>query len=54
MVVVLAGIILYAFIAARRERLGQVPGPTDRTDPGPAGPVLAGTITDGDHPEGQS
>jgi APA family basic amino acid/polyamine antiporter len=29
MVVVLAGIILYAFIRARRERLGQVPAPID-------------------------
>jgi hypothetical protein len=31
MVVVLAGIILYAFIRARRENLGQVPAPTDLT-----------------------
>ena len=29
MVVVLAGIILYAFIRARRERLGQIPAPVD-------------------------
>ena len=29
MVVVLAGIILYAFLKARRERLGQVPEPAD-------------------------
>jgi len=29
MVVVLAGIILYAFIQARRERVGQVPAPAD-------------------------
>jgi APA family basic amino acid/polyamine antiporter len=31
MVVVLAGIILYAFIRARRENLGQVPAPADLT-----------------------
>lgn len=31
MVVVLAGIILYAFIRARREHLGQIPAPTDLT-----------------------
>jgi hypothetical protein len=30
MVVVLAGIILYAFIRARRENLGQVPVPIDQ------------------------
>jgi APA family basic amino acid/polyamine antiporter len=32
MVVVLAGIILYAFIRARREHLGQIPAPTDLTE----------------------
>jgi hypothetical protein len=31
MVVVLAGIILYAFVRARREHLGQIPAPTDLT-----------------------
>ena len=44
MVVVLAGIILYAFIRARRERLGQVPAPTD----------LVAAVTRGETPEGQS
>ena len=33
MVVVLVGIILYAFLKARRERTGQVPAPAD---PAPA------------------
>jgi APA family basic amino acid/polyamine antiporter len=31
MVILLAGIILYAFIRARREHLGQIPAPTDLT-----------------------
>ena len=44
MVVVLAGIILYAFIRARRERLGQVPAPPD----------IAAAVTRGANPEGQS
>ena len=44
MVVVLAGIILYAFIRARRERLGQVPAPAD----------IAAVVTRGGNPEGQS
>ncbi len=34
MVIVLAGVILYAFIKARRERLGQVGGPRLPADPG--------------------
>jgi basic amino acid/polyamine antiporter, APA family len=44
MVVVLAGIVLYAFIRAHRERLGQVPAPAD----------LAAVVTRGGNPEGQS
>jgi basic amino acid/polyamine antiporter, APA family len=40
MVVVLAGIILYAFIRARRERLGQIPAPAD-----PAAAVISPTPT---------
>jgi basic amino acid/polyamine antiporter, APA family len=44
MVVVLAGIILYAFIRARRERLGQVQAPTD----------LAAAVNRAGNPEGQS
>jgi APA family basic amino acid/polyamine antiporter len=36
MVIVLAGIILYAFLKARRERLGQVPEPADNPLAGPA------------------
>jgi APA family basic amino acid/polyamine antiporter len=45
MVVVLAGVILYAFIRARRERLGQVPATTDHA---PAMVLPVG------NPEGQS
>ena len=44
MVVVLAGAILYAFVRARRERLGQVPAPTD----------LAAAVTRGENSEGRS
>jgi len=44
MVVVLAGIILYAFVRARREHLGQIPAPTD----------IAAAAASGDNPEGQS
>jgi basic amino acid/polyamine antiporter, APA family len=46
MVVVLAGVILYAFLQARRERLGQIPVPTDLTDAvTPDGTVAAGGTT---------
>jgi basic amino acid/polyamine antiporter, APA family len=44
MVVVLIGIILYAFVRARREHRGQIPAPTD----------LTAAVTRGDSPEGQS
>jgi APA family basic amino acid/polyamine antiporter len=44
MVIVLAGVILYAFIRARRERLGQVPAPVD----------IAAAAASGENPEGQS
>ena len=58
MVVVLAGIILYAFIRARRERLGQVPAPADlapatvTTARAAARVAVAGA--DAENPEGQS
>jgi basic amino acid/polyamine antiporter, APA family len=55
MVVVLAGIILYAFIRARRENLGQVPVPIDQ--PGGAGgrpPASQQSLTIAQNPEGQS
>jgi basic amino acid/polyamine antiporter, APA family len=42
-VVVLAGIVLYAFLTARRERSGQIPEPVDNPPDGPAGPAPAGT-----------
>ncbi len=45
MVVVLAGIILYAFVRARRERLGQVPVPAD---------LAAAMIQPVGYPEGRS
>jgi APA family basic amino acid/polyamine antiporter len=35
MVIVLAGIIIYAFVKAQRERAGQVPAPADAPDAGP-------------------
>ena len=44
MVVVLAGIILYAFVRAHREPAGAVPAPAD----------LAAAVTRGENPEGQS
>lgn len=44
MVVVLAGIILYAFVRARRERLGQIPAPAH----------LAAAVTRGGNQGGQS
>jgi APA family basic amino acid/polyamine antiporter len=44
MVVVLAGIILYAFVRARREPAGAAPVPVD----------LAAAVTSGENPEGQS
>jgi APA family basic amino acid/polyamine antiporter len=44
MVVVLVGIILYAFVRAHRERVGQVPVPPDFT----------AAVPSGDTPEGQS
>jgi APA family basic amino acid/polyamine antiporter len=44
MVVVLAGIILYAFLKARRERLGQVAAPVDNApEVGPDGAVVLGS-----------
>jgi hypothetical protein len=46
MVVVLAGIILYAFVRARREHLGQIPAPTDID--------LTAAVIRGENPEGQS
>jgi hypothetical protein len=50
---VLAGIILYAFIRARRERLGQIPAPTD---PATAviPPVISPAISPVISPEGTS
>jgi basic amino acid/polyamine antiporter, APA family len=50
MVVVLAGIILYALIQAHRERTGQIPAPTDLAPPAP----LAPAVIHGENPEGQS
>lgn len=44
MVVVLAGIILYAFVQAHRESTGQIPAPAD----------LAAAATGSENPEGQS
>jgi hypothetical protein len=40
-VIVLAGIILYAFLKARRERLGQVTEPAAVQPAGPAGQSTA-------------
>jgi hypothetical protein len=42
MVIVLVGIILYAFVRAHREHLGQIPAPTDMP------------MTRDENPEGQS
>ena len=41
LILVLAGIILYAFLNARRERLGQIPEPVDNPpdDTGAPGPA---------------
>jgi basic amino acid/polyamine antiporter, APA family len=47
MVVVLLGVILYAFVRAHRERTGQIPAPADIVDLPPAG-------IRGASPEGQS
>jgi basic amino acid/polyamine antiporter, APA family len=44
MVVVLVGIILYAFVRAHRERVGQVPVPADFT----------AAVSSGETPEGRS
>ena len=44
MVVVLAGIIIYAFIGAHRERVGQIPAPVD----------LVGAVAGGENLEGKS
>ncbi len=44
MVVVLAGVIGYAFVRARRESTGQVPAPAD----------LEAAATGGENPEGRS
>jgi APA family basic amino acid/polyamine antiporter len=41
MVVVLAGIVLYAFLKARRERAGQVAEPSDTLPAGPSAPASA-------------
>jgi APA family basic amino acid/polyamine antiporter len=41
--VVLAGIVLYAFLNARRERSGQIPEPVDNPADDPAAPALADT-----------
>ncbi len=58
MVVVLAGIILYAFIQAHRERTGQVPAPADlapatATTARAAAPVAVAAAV-AENPEGQS
>jgi APA family basic amino acid/polyamine antiporter len=42
-VVVLAGIVLYAFLNARRERSGQIPEPVDNPPDDPAAPAPADT-----------
>jgi basic amino acid/polyamine antiporter, APA family len=42
-VVVLAGIVLYAFLTARRERSGQIPEPVDNPPDDPVGPAPADT-----------
>jgi APA family basic amino acid/polyamine antiporter len=43
LILVLAGIVLYAFLNARRERLGQIPEPADNPPDDTAAPVLADT-----------
>jgi basic amino acid/polyamine antiporter, APA family len=42
-VLVLAGVILYAFLSARRERVGQIPEPVDNPPDDPAAPAPADT-----------
>jgi basic amino acid/polyamine antiporter, APA family len=43
LVLVLAGIVLYAFLNACRERLGQIPGPADNPPDDTAAPAPADT-----------
>ena len=43
LILVLAGIVLYAFLNARRERLGQIPEPADNPLDDTAAPVPADT-----------
>ena len=43
LILVLAGIVLYAFLNARRERLGQIPEPADNPPDDTAAPVPADT-----------
>ena len=43
LILVLAGLVLYAFLNARRERLGQIPEPADNPPDDTAAPVLADT-----------
>jgi len=51
MVVVLAGIVLYALVRAHRERTGQIPAPADQ----PATPLAGAPLpAAADNPEGQS
>ena len=42
LIVVLAGIVLYAFLNARREDRGQIPNPVDNLPDGTAAPPPAG------------
>ncbi len=50
MVLVLAGVILYAFIKARRERAGQVPEPADLPPDGAEAAVAPAAVTAGPAP----
>jgi hypothetical protein len=43
LILVLAGIVLYAFLNARRERLGQIPEPADNRPEDTAAPAPADT-----------
>ena len=43
LILVLAGLVLYAFLNARRERLGQIPEPADNPPDDTAAPVPADT-----------
>ena len=43
LILVLAGIILYAFLSARRERLGQIPEPADNPPDDTVAPAAADT-----------